>query len=252
MMTSRAFRIALTSVVLSVGGDVVARQSPATPAFDAASVKKNVSGGPRQGMGTMPGGRVVITNLTLRQIVGNAFGSSDIEVVGGPDWIGVDRWDINATAGSADADGVVPQMLKSLLAERFMLQAHVESRERPIYALVLARSDRRLGPNIRGPVDVDCPADQSCGTQTSSGGVTNGGIIGKARTMGEIARALTPYAERRVFDQTGMQGRFDFELQWSDISVFTALQEQLGLKLDAARGPVDVVVIDRVERPSEN
>jgi uncharacterized protein (TIGR03435 family) len=230
----------------------VAAQNPAPPSFEAASIKANVSGGPRQGMGTMPGGRVVITNLTLRQIVRNAFGSSDIEVVGGPDWIGIDRWDINATAGSADADAVVPQMLKSLLAERFMLQAHVESRERPIYVLVPARGDRRLGPNMRGPVDVDCPADQSCGTQTSSGGVANGSIVGKARTMGEIARALTPYAERRVFDRTGLQGRYDFELQWSDIPVFTALQEQLGLKLDAERGPIDVVVIDHVERPTED
>jgi uncharacterized protein (TIGR03435 family) len=70
--------------------------------------------------------------------------------------------------------------------------------------------------------------------------------------MTDIAQGLTRYADRRVLDRTGLEGRYDFELQWSDVSIFTALQEQLGLKLEPTKGPVDVVVIDHVERPTEN
>ena len=253
MLTSRPLWIASAIALLLSVSDVMTAQSPTAAAFDAASVKKNVSGDPRSGMGTRPGGRVAVTNQTLRQIIRSAFGSSDIEVVGGPDWIGTDRWDINATAGRGDADALVSQMLKALLIERFMLQAHVESRERPIYTLMLARTDKQLGPNIHpSRADVDCPANESCGTQTASGNSASGGIVGTTRSMADIAQGLVLYAERRVLDRTGLEGRYDFELRWSDVSFFTALQEQLGLKLEAARGPVDVVVIDHVERPTED
>jgi uncharacterized protein (TIGR03435 family) len=222
------------------------------PAFEAASVKPNVSGSPRSGVGTMPGGRVTVTNQTLRQIIRGAFGSSDIEVIGGPDWIDRDRWDIVASAGTGDVDPPWRAMLKSLLAQRFMLQAHVESQERPIYALVPERADKQLGPRIHKTLaDIDCKPGDTCGTTTANtNGIVSGTITGTARSMADIAQSLSPYAERRVFDRTGLEGRYDFDLQWSDIPIFTAVREQLGLKLEPARGPVDVVVVDRVERPT--
>jgi uncharacterized protein (TIGR03435 family) len=101
---------------------------------------------------------------------------------------------------------------------------------------------------------VDCRADGDCGsTSAKTSGVAAGTITGVARTMADIARSLSPYAGRRVFDQTGLDGRYDFEIQWSDeVSVFTALQEQLGLKLDARRGPVEVVVIDSAARAADD
>jgi uncharacterized protein (TIGR03435 family) len=222
------------------------------PTFDAASVKPNISGGPRSGVGIMPGGRVTVTNQTLRQIIRNAFGSSDIEVIGGPEWVDDDRWDIVASAGTGDADPPWRPMMRTLLTERFKLQAHVESQDRPIYALVLERSDKQLGPKIHPSLqDIDCTPGDTCGyTSAKTNGIVSGTITGTARSMADIAQALSPYAERRVFDRTGLEGRYDFDLQWSDIPIFTAVREQLGLKLEPARGPVDVVVIDHVERPT--
>jgi bla regulator protein BlaR1 len=133
-----------------------------------------------------------------------------------------------------------------------MLQAHVESQERPIYALVLERSDKQLGPQIHPTrADIDCKPENTCGsTSANTNGIVSGSITGTARSMAEIAQGFSPYAERRVFDRTGLEGRFDFDLQWSDIPLFTAVREQLGLKFEPARGPVDVVVIDHVERPT--
>jgi uncharacterized protein (TIGR03435 family) len=221
--------------------------------FDVASIKRNVSGEPRSGVRTLPGGRIAVINQTLRQIIRSAYGSNDLEVIGGPDWIDADRWDINASAGTSDPDVALEPMLKALLADRFKLRAHVENRERPIYGLVTAGADRRLGDKIHiSPTD--CRADADCGsTSARTSGVAAGTITGVARTMADIGRSLSPYAGRRVFDRTGLEGRYDFEIQWSDeVSIFTALQEQLGLKLDAQRGPVDVVVVDSAERAAED
>lgn len=223
------------------------------PVFEVASIKRNVSGDPRSGVRTLPGGRIAVINQSLRQTVRGAYGSNDIEVLGGPEWVDGDRWDITASAGTGKADEPIEPMLKSLLAERFKLHAHVEMRERPIYALVPARADRRLGDKIHASA-MDCRADTDCGrTSAKTNGVVSGTITGVARTMADLGRSLSPYAGRRVFDRTGLDGRYDFEIQWSEeVSVFTALQEQLGLKLDAQRGPVEVVVIDSVERPVED
>lgn len=243
----------VSAIIPSILGAALLAQAP-VPSFDAASIKSNVSGGPRSGIGVAPGGRVTITNQTLRQIIRSAYGSQDIEVTGGPDWIDSDHWDILAAAGTGNSDPPWRLMLKSLLAERFKLQAHTESQERPVFTLIAARSDKQLGPNIH-PIlkDVGCKAGDICGsTQANTNGIASGTITGTARSMEDIAQTLSRYAERRVFDRTGLDGRYDFELKWSDTSIFTALQEQLGLKLEPTKGPVDVVVVDHVDRPSEN
>jgi len=253
MVRSRAVLILALTAAWCVDG-ATAAQTPAVPTFEAASVKPNSSGGPRSGTGIMPGGHVTITNQTLRQIIRSAYGSEDIEVLGGPDWIGTDRWDIVATAGTGSADPPWRLMLKSLLTERFLLQAHSETRERPIFSLVLARGDKQLGPGIHPSLaDLACGANDLCGsTQANTNGIASGVITGSSRSMANIAQSLSRYAERRVVDRTGLEGRYDFELRWSDVSIFTALQEQLGLKLEPTKGPVDVVVIDHAERPTEN
>ena len=239
MLKSRALWFIRASAVLGCIGAGVFAQAPAAPTFEAASVKPNTSGSPRAGTQTMPGGRVVITNQTLRQMVRSAYGYDDIEVVGGPDWIGIDRWDVVAVAGTGDADARWRPRLKSLLIDRFMLQAHTEPRERPVFALVVSRSDRQLGPNIHpSKADIACQADQLCGNSGASGDSTVGAITGTAMSMTEITQGLTRYAGRRVLDRTGLKGRYDFELQWSDVPIFTALQEQLGLKLESTKGQV--------------
>jgi len=222
------------------------------PSFEVASVKRNVSGDPRSGTRTLPGGRIAITNRLLRDIVRQAYGANDIEVVGGPDWIDTDRWDITATAGPDHADAALDQMIRSLLEERYKLRAHVERRERPIYALVVARSDRRLGPKVHLSA---CKADDvDCGRNFgNTNGIRSGTLSGVGRTMSDIGQTLSRYVERRVLDRTGLDERYDFEVTWSeDVSIFTAIQEQLGLKADPQRAPVDVVVVDAVQRPIED
>jgi len=222
------------------------------PSFEVASVKRNVSGDPRSGTRTLPGGRVAITNKALRDIIRQAYGANDIEVVGGPDWIDTDRWDIAATAGPDHADAPLDQMIRSLLEDRYTLRAHIERRERPVYALVFARSDRRLGPKIHLSAckadDVDCARNFG-----NTSGIRSGTLSGVGRTMSDLGQTLSRYVERRVLDRTGLDERYDFEVTWSEeLSIFTAIQEQLGLKVDAERAPVDVVVIDSVQRPIED
>jgi uncharacterized protein (TIGR03435 family) len=222
-----------------------------TPAFEVASIRLNTSGSRSMGTHNLPGGRVTITNLPLRNMIRTAYGANDLEVIGGPDWVDGDHWDVLATAApDSPLDAPWQAMLKTLLMERFKLRAHLESRERPIYRLVLARGDKRLGPEIRPTAcrneDLDCGR-----LSANTNGVKSGTIMGVSRTMAQIGTGLSPWAERRVFDATGLDGRYDFELRWAeDLSIFTAVSEQLGLKLEPATGPVDVLFIDSVEKPT--
>jgi uncharacterized protein (TIGR03435 family) len=245
-MNSRALAAAVALVF-----PLVVHAQPPRPSFEVASIKRNVSGAQNSGNRTLPGGRITINNQRLRQIIRSAYGSSDLEVVGGPDWIDGDRWDITAVGGAGDRDAAWRLMLQTLLADRFKLRAHVEQRERPVYGLVFARSDRQLGPDIH---TTTCKDDSVCATtQVNTTGITAGTITGVSRTMTDIGRSLSPYAERRVIDRTGLDGRYDFEVRWSeDVSIFTALPEQLGLKLEPQRAPVDVVVVDSAERAIED
>jgi uncharacterized protein (TIGR03435 family) len=202
------------------------------------------------------------------------------QIVGGPDWFDRDRFDITAKA-SADAP---PQQLlamaKQLLADRFKLVVHMETREVAVYALVTA-SPGRLGANLRpaafdcsnqtsprppdGPVP-DWPANRPlCGTRTLPGRVIAGGVL-----MSDLARNISNFAGRLTTDQTGLTGRFDLLLEWlpdqlppsgqlppglppppSDgPDLFTAVREQLGLRLDSRRAPADVLVIDSASLPT--
>jgi uncharacterized protein (TIGR03435 family) len=228
--------------------DLVAQDAPA---FEVASIKPNTSGEPRSGTRNLPGGRVTITNLPLRSMIRTAYGANDLEVVGGPDWVDDDRWDVVATAApGSPIDAPWQAMLKTLLMERFTLRAHLEPRDRPIYRLVFARADHRLGPAIR--VSGCTSGDLDCGrTSANTTGIQAGTLTGVGRTAADIATALSRYAERRVVDATGLaDARYDFEVTWStELSIFTALPEQLGLKLEPASGRIDVLFIDGVEKP---
>ena len=218
--------------------------------FDVASIKRNVEVSNSSGNTNLPGGRVSFTNRPLRSIIRSAFGSIDMEVIGGPGWIDTERWNIVASAGRPVEDEVQREMLKALLMDRFKLVAHVEKRERPIYELVFARADRQLGAKLR-PTECNGPG---CGnTSGNTNGIISGTLTGRARTIEDLGRALSNYAERRVFDRTGLEGKYDFEVTWSqEVPIFTALPDQLGLKLQPQRAPLDVVVVDSVERPVED
>jgi uncharacterized protein (TIGR03435 family) len=244
-------------------------------------------------MGVQPG-RYTATNVTLRALIVNAYHLESFQLLGGPGWIGSDHFDIVAKIPDDVPSPSLPLMLKALLADRFTLVMHTESRQLPIYALVAARSDRKLGPQIH-PAAVDCeaPAPRStlkakeskqkskeergsaapasgqkplCTARTAPGRISSSAI-----TMSALAGSLSAAVERMVLDRTGITGAFTVELTWTPDqmpqrwvgadpskakaarvdpngpSIFTALREQLGLKLDSSKGPVEVFVIDRVE-----
>jgi uncharacterized protein (TIGR03435 family) len=275
-----------------------AAQSPPVVAgglvFEVASIKPNPAGfaGPTQSQ-IQPGGRFVATNIPVRLLIGQAYQVQSYRLVGGPRWLSTDGFDINA---KADGDlfpraGVRPLegALRTLLADRFKLVVHTEIRQLPIYALVLARSDGRLGPNLTRSSRTDCDAVLAAARGSSGGppppppppghappcgGRTgNGTFAMDSATPSQLANYLSAYLEKRVVDQTELTGRFNADLTWTpdqmpqrppgtpdDLpaidpngpSIFTAVQEQLGLKLKPTTGPVEVLVIDRVEPPTPN
>lgn len=284
---------AVLGLVSAAGAELLSQ----TPRFEVVSVKPASPDAQGGGVRISPGGRVVWTNTSLEGLVAAAYQRhawDTRDIIGGPAWFNKDRFDViaQATGGlpPVDADGFPSQllvMLRGLLEDRFALAAHWEKQERPIYNLVLARADRRLGPQLV-PVAIDCPAvaaavfagkttsprpgrGQECNLSLTS---DPGSLQANAVGIGVLARVLGPSGlGREVMDRTELSGTYDVDLLHmpeqpvSGLSVermsrdpmfhgrpglITALQEQLGLKLEAARGLVDVLVIDRAERPTEN
>jgi uncharacterized protein (TIGR03435 family) len=264
----------LFAVLVAAGCPTRAQNSQ--PAFEAASIKANNSGSPRTD-GTLAGSRFTMINEPAWRLVAEAFAAPlplpRSRVIGGPDWLDTARFDVEAVAATAPSREQARLMLRTLLAERFGLVAHRESRPSPIFNLVVAREDRRVGPSLRASA-ADCAATQCLL------GFGFGRLTATGQTMGDLAeRGLSRVSGRPTVDRTGLSGRFDWMLIWTPdnlpprapglpadqpllvngIAVDpngptlpTALQEQLGLRLEPATGPVDVIVIDRIEQPSEN
>jgi uncharacterized protein (TIGR03435 family) len=260
---------------LFLSGSVASAQT-LEPAFEVASVKPNKTGEQNSRLGMSPNGRFMATNVTLKQLITNAYNLRGFQVTGGPDWLDVDHFDISATVGHAiqpNPNGPPPeliQMVKNLLADRFKLVVHPETKDGAIYQLLLARPDGKLGPKLRA-AEVDCEALMARGgpppTPASPGEmppcstrIGNGRLNTKGGTMPRIVRTFAglPGVERIIVDKTGLTGSFDFDLDWaqdpsadaSGPSLFTAMQEQLGLRLESARGPVEVLVVDGAQPPS--
>jgi uncharacterized protein (TIGR03435 family) len=184
----------------------------------------------------------------------------DSQIIGAPDWLEGEQYDITAKAGADVATLTpneqfrrIPDLLRSLLEERFALKVHRETRQLPIYALVRLKQET-LGPRMTRS-SLDCAKESTkCGYNGLPGHLTGGWI-----TPAMLTSLLSNATERVVVDRTGLDGRFDVELEWSTDqvatdkpSIFAAVEEQLGLKLESDRGLVDVVVIDHVERPTED
>jgi uncharacterized protein (TIGR03435 family) len=273
IMTSPRLLHALL-VVLAV--DVVlAAQSP--PSFEVASVKANKLGEPQSVPQMQPGGRVTLTNRTLRYFVQFAYSAlesplHDFQIVGGPDWADKDRFDVTAKMGGnpppvpATAN-LARIMLRGVLAERFQLKVRMESKEVPVYALVLARPNGQLGAGLRLRQDscerfVPPPGEPDLKGSSPLCGYLRGGQ-GTINYRGvPISSLFRPNVlgrlDRLVIDRTNLQGIFDIDLTWavdttaSDNapSIFTAVQEQLGLKLEPTRAPVEVLVIESAEKPT--
>jgi bla regulator protein blaR1 len=280
------------SVTIAIAGLVVCALSPlravtrvhlqpteGQPAFDVASVKPNESGDMRVTLQAMPGGRFRATNAPLRTLIREAYALQGFQLSGGPGWLDSARFDIVAKSENNPTPLQMRVMLRALLAERFQLRVHTEARDLPFYALVLARSDGKLGPHLR-PTGADCsqapewlgtgppPVRDAAAPCRSAGPGAGGAMRFRGITLEAFAKFLATPVRRPVIDRTGLTGDFDIELEMtaefgppppppgmpdqvdrtSAPSIFTSVQDQLGLRLDSQRGPVDVLVIDRVER----
>jgi uncharacterized protein (TIGR03435 family) len=186
-------------------------------------------------------------------------------IIGGPDWIANDRFDVMATSSIPIDAKNLDVMLQSLLRDRFGFAGHRETRTMAAYRLVL-RTDGILGPRLkRAAVDCGDPSAVAAARTAANssepvcGGKSGAGrLIFRGTTVNALAAALTSITGRQVANDTGLTGRFDVDLEWSPLqatdgtSIFTAVQEQLGLKLESSTTAVEVVVIDSVRRPSEN
>jgi uncharacterized protein (TIGR03435 family) len=253
-------RFALSVVLLALSTALLAQ----TPAFEVASVKRNTSDS-KQSVDVGPG-RFTATRISVRDLIKLAYPigetiRNDDQVAGGPDWTGQDRFDVIATGGPATlakpaAGAFAPSagaaldalraMLRQLLAERFKLVVHEEKRPLPGYALTRMQSDT-FGSHLRKSTTECCGGFK----------VTAGQLTGKAVTMPMLVTLLSNLSiiGRIVEDRSSLDGPFDFDLTWAAAatdapSIFTAIQEQLGLKLEPTRAPVSVLIIDSVSQPT--
>lgn len=314
----------LTLSVQAQGPVMVTSGTPAPPPpwdaphlqFEVASVKSNKSGPNMISMRTLPTS-FNVTNMPLRMLIVQAYRVSGYQLVGGPSWIDSERYDIVAKGPEGSRPDQTPLMLRGLLADRFKLKIHGETRDTPVYALVLARSDGKLGPKLSKTTD-DCqkiqeervaaakaargagpgglnrdgqpalpagmipaPGERPICTMSMNAGPAAGGgmpvitMRAGGQTIASLARTLSSSLNRQVVDKTGLAGLYDFELQYSmgaqmplttqgaatgttpaapiddGPTMFDSVRE-LGLKLESERGPVEHLVIDSVERPTED
>jgi uncharacterized protein (TIGR03435 family) len=252
----------VSAIALAVWPLVLSAQQPVPgPSFEVVSIKRSDPNATSGGIRIRPDGQLTMTNQPLGSVI-RTVSPGIIDVVGMPDWMTTDRYDLVATPPANTPRDRLTLMWKALWAERMKLAAHVETRERPAFALVLARSDGRLGPNLR-PATIDCAATgQRCGLSMGPGIMTTG-----SATIAELTLPLRGLSGRPVIvDKTGLSGRYAVTLTYSESAplagsdrlgneqpqVFTALQEQLGLRLEPTQASVEVLVIDHVERPTEN
>ena len=229
-------------------------QPAARLAFEVASIRPAPpSGGPLRVSMTGENGRINYINVTVRALIRKAYGLRIYPPsVGGSDPLSTDRYDVIAKAPGGASGEQTKQMLQTLLEDRFNLKVHRETKELPVYALVVGKN----GPEFHEVQDDGTGAEITGGDESHP-------IKAHHVSMKLLAATLQGYVGDPVLDMTGLTGMYDFSLEFTSDeslaanaapgpSIFTAVQEQLGLKLEARKGPVEVVVIDHVDKPSEN
>jgi len=257
-MQTRAMLAAAITGCLTVSLLGQAGAPEKNPSFEVASIKPNKD--PRGGSWSSSGGRQTIIGTTATVLIMNAFNVHDYQIVGAPSWSGSEHLDVIVQVEGKPTEEESRLMMQSLLEERFALKAHRETREGPIYRLVLAKNDGTLGPQLvksNSECGAKPPASLSWAINACLMRMAPGEMIMGARTFSDLIGTLESMVDRRIIDETGLGGRFDVKLEYSrgqkDVerpSIFTAIQEQLGLKLEPARGPINVVVIDSISRPT--
>jgi uncharacterized protein (TIGR03435 family) len=254
-------------------------QTPATriPEFDVVSIKPDKSGGGLVRSMIIPNG-IHMENAPLIMLLREAYGlfnSNDDLISGLPDWAKSDRFDIEAKVAGADVDDLKKLnrdqrglMMQALLTDRFKLKAHRETIERPIYSLVVEKG----GPKFKQATSDTLPNGIKWSDGVARGGMMRMGrnqLTAQSVPISNLISMLTQITGRTVLDKTGLAGNYDISLKWTPDdgpppmlngepdpnappNIFTAIQEQLGLKLEPGKGPVEGLVIDHIERPSEN
>jgi uncharacterized protein (TIGR03435 family) len=259
----------------------------AAETFEVASVKPSTGAidDPRR-LNVSPTGSFTATNVTVRALLRYSYDVQDFQLAGGPSWLNDDRFDVLAKAPDWTPAPRIRLMLQSLLMDRFKLRVHNETSEAPLYALVVARKDGALGPELRrSPVECSTAPPRGQGPpdpamRCNYVGPTPGAELGSGQarmavrgvTMDGLARLLVPVVRRGVVNRTGLTGYFDGDFDVaaefgppppppgvrdpldrpSLPSFFSVFPEQLGLRLEATRGPVEVIVVDAIEKPTPN
>lgn len=247
------------------------------PEFVAVSIKPNKSGDRQSTMRGAPGGRLTATNVPTRRLITWAYQVRDFQISGEPAWVDSERYDV-VTKSEANPrfDFIQPTletMFQGVLADRFRLALHRETKELPVYLLVIAKN----GPKIHAVDEGDCPEVPNQQNPCRSLRNTKfGQLTGEKAPMAALTLTLSAFTQTIIVDKTGLKGSFSFKLDWAPFlepppsrggeppppgafdpasvepAIAAALQEQLGLKLESGKGPVAILAIDHIERPSEN
>jgi uncharacterized protein (TIGR03435 family) len=232
-------------LTLLAGACVLCAQTAPTQ-FEVASIHPNTANDTRTSM-NWGGPTFTVTGFTLKRLVMQAFDLQDFQVMGGPSWMDKDRWDITAKApdGVNTKPEVLRGMLQMLLHDRFHLTTHLETKTMTVLSLTVAKGGARL--------------KQSAPDSPNSWTTGRGLLKGTNQTTADFARMLAGQLGQQVVDKTGLTSKFDYELKWEadsakgeGPSIFAALQEQMGLKLESEKAPVQILVVDRADRPTEN
>jgi uncharacterized protein (TIGR03435 family) len=286
--------------IVAVVGGVLVAQTPAGPAFEVVSIKRNTSNATNGGIvNQRPDGGFTMVNAPVILLIARAYPPAvPAEMVGLPAWATSERYDVSTTSSIPNpTPDQRAAMLRAMLADRFRLSTHVESHEQSAYDLVMARDDRRLGPGLKS-VTTDCeqvtaerPAAPStatpsadfsvppppCTFRMAGAGIRDrvgdkqgrfGDLFEGEGTMESLAQALRPWAGRVVLNKTALSGSYQVRMNFDSFatrrgpavvpppdappSIFAAVQEQLGLKLESKTGFADVLVIDHVEHPTDD
>jgi uncharacterized protein (TIGR03435 family) len=236
---------------------VASAQPSATQQFEVAVIKPTTaSSGSSSGIASGHG-QIHGENVTLKRCILGAYGVGPHQIAGGPDWIDSERFDIQAKSDQPiDDDGVLMVMLQNLLADRFKLAFHREDRQISAFVLEIAKDGPKLEKATGG--------ESVTNTQSMSGKTAGVMITVRNENMSQFAQILSRKMDLPVVNQTGLDGIFNLKLSWTpdnakgsaegveDVSIFDALQKQLGLRLRKTKVPVETIVIDHVEKPSEN
>jgi bla regulator protein blaR1 len=264
-------QLARTSLIFGAVVIAALGQSPPPPKeFDVATVKPNSANDNRFMIRPLPGGGLSISGVPLKMLIMEAYDVRAFQLSGGPGWMSTERWDIEAKTEGVKGQLPIEQtlkMLQALIVDRFHLEVHHETKEMTVYALVVGKNGSKLTPHTGEPAQ---PQER---LQARPGLLSV-----KQLGIAALVRQLTLQVGRTVIDKTKLTGAYDFTLKWTPEpgqggpesiglppdpqlpapsesngpSIFTALQEQLGLRLDAQKGSVDIIVVDRAEKPDEN